>query len=118
MGMEAVIRRLEDCYRTPCFTGLSVETDGEIVGFVLGYIEQWDVIRHFHLKEMCVVPDQQRRGVGSVLMATLEENLKNQGVERLYLTTARESPAQAFYASQEFHVSDKIILMSKRLDAK
>ena len=113
---ESVARRLDDIYQTPGFYGLLCQIEGETVGFALGTIEQWDANKHFYLKEMCVVSAQQRRGVGAALLNALEENLINEGVERLYLHTARDTPAQAFYQKQGFFVSARIIMMSKRLN--
>lgn len=112
---KAVTRRFADCYHTPGFYGLVVTVGGEIVGFAIGYIEQWDNSKHFYLKEMCVAPEQQRLGIGTALMNTLEKNLKDQDVEKLYLHTAQDTYAQSFYAKQGFYVSSKMIMMAKWL---
>lgn len=113
--IETVAERLEDCYRTPGFYGLIVRIENEVVGFAMGNTERWDKTKHFYLKEMCVASDHQRRGVGTELMNALERELKNQGVGRIYLHTARDSPAQGFYDKQGFYVSAKMIMMSKWL---
>ncbi len=112
---EAVARRLEDIFQTPGFYGLLCQIEGETTGFVLGNIEQWDETKHFHLREMCVIIVQQRRGVGAALMNALEENLASEGVQKLYLHTARETPAQSFYEKQGFAISARMIMMSKQL---
>ena len=114
---EAVARRLDDINQTPGFYGLLCTIEDETVGFALGTIEQWDVSKHFYLKEMCVVSAQQRRGVGVALLSALEENLKSKGVAKIYLHTARDMPAQSFYEKQGFYVSARMIMMSKWLNA-
>ncbi len=115
---EAVSQRLEDCYHTPGFYGLIAEAGVGSIGFVLGYMEQWGKSTHFYLKEMCIASEQQRRGIGAALMNALEADLKAKGIEKIYLLTARDSSAQAFYTSCGFYVSSKMILMSKFLNPK
>lgn len=65
---EAARRRLEDCFRTPGFQGWVTETDGVLSALALGYREPYNRECHFFLKEMCVRPAWQRRGVGRGLM--------------------------------------------------
>ena len=115
---EAVERRLHDIYQTPGFYGLLCAVDGEAVGFAIGIIEQWDKSKHFYLKEMCVASAQQRRGIGAALLNALQENLVIEGVTKIYLHTARATPAQSFYEKQGFYVSDKMIMMAKWLNAE
>ncbi len=112
---KAVARRFDDCWRTPGFFGLLATSEEGIAGFALGQLEQWDTRRHFHLREMCVALEMQRRGVGSQLMQALEDHLREAGVGRIVLHTARESDAQAFYDRCGFHTSAKMVMMSKRL---
>ncbi|BCM93257.1 hypothetical protein IAD21_05146 [Abditibacteriota bacterium] len=114
---DAVMRRLEECYRTPHFYGLLAKVEGRAVGFALGYGEQWDQSQHFYLKEMCVAADLQRSGVGTALMEALEQNLKGRGVEKIYLYTARDTSSQNFYEKQGFYVSSKMIMMAKWLSS-
>jgi ribosomal protein S18 acetylase RimI-like enzyme len=115
---DAVVQRFEDCYHTPGFYGLAATINGAIVGFAIGHIEQWDSSKQFYLKEMCVASEQQRSGIGTALMYALEENLRDQNVEKLYLHTARDTYAQAFYEKQGFYVSPRMIMMAKALKPK
>ncbi len=113
---EAVAQRIEDCYHTPGFYGLTVRIGDEVVGFAVGYTERWDTGKHFYLKEMCVASEHQRRGIGTALMNVLEGKLKHEGVEKLYLHTARDTSAQAFYEKRGFYVSSRMIMMAKSLN--
>jgi ribosomal protein S18 acetylase RimI-like enzyme len=116
--VESVALRLDDCYRTPGFIGVAVRAESEIVGFAVGYIERWDKGQHFYLKEMCVATEQQNGGVGTALLLALEERLKAKGAEKLYLLTARDTSAQAFYEKRGFYVSPRMVMMSKWLSPK
>lgn len=108
-------RRFNDCWRTPGFFGLLAQSEEQIVGFALGCVEQWNTNRHFHLREMCVAPQRQRRGVGRQLMQALEDHLREAGVGKITLHTARDSDAQTFYDRCGFHTSARLVMMSKRL---
>ena len=113
--IDGVQKRLEDCYHTPGFYGLVARNTTDVLGFVAGYVEQWDTSKHYFLKEMCVARAYQRHGDGTTLMQTLDTQLHINGVERIYLLTARDGTAQAFYQTCGFYVSPKMILMAKRL---
>lgn len=67
---------------------------------------------HYFLKEMCV----KRRGVGTQMLEHLEKVLRSDGVQKLYLLTARDSSAQAVYQKNGFYISPKMILMGKYLE--
>ncbi len=117
-GAEAIAQRFSDCYHTPGFYGLIAGRDGKAVGFAIGYVEQWDTDKHFYLKEMCVAAQQQRLGIGTALVEALEQDLRNQGVKKLYLHTSRDAYAQSFYEKRGFYVSSKMIMMAKWLQPR
>jgi aminoglycoside 6'-N-acetyltransferase I len=117
--------RLEEIGRTPGFYGvIAYEDEGavlpvsseQVLGFAMGYTEQWKQGRHFYLTEMCVVPHCQRRGIGTAIMEALCQGLVAMGVEAIYLLTLRDSPAAVFYEKSGFNISPRMILMGKRLD--
>jgi ribosomal protein S18 acetylase RimI-like enzyme len=82
---SSVIRRFEDCQRTPGFYGLCWQEDSRIEAFAFGYFEQWDENQHFYLKEMCVATQKQRCGIGTQLLDVLTEKLRENGVTKLFL---------------------------------
>ena len=107
--------RLADILATPGALGFAL-LDREFLGFVLGFTEPWYDGAHFYLKEMCVQTGRQRMGLGSRPLQHLEQALREQGIQRVYLLTAREGPAQAFYAKHGYYTSPKMCLMAHRLD--
>ena len=110
--------RLQEIVGTPGFFGIvaaSKTEEANLLGFALGYTEQWNRQKHYYLKEMCVHPDVQHQGVGSAIMQVLEEAVAAQQVSKIYLLTARASSAEAFYQKCGFYVSTKMIMMGKYL---
>ena len=112
---SVVEQRLTDLINTPGFYGLATYQDAAMIGFILGQIEPWCQASHFYIKEMCVAPDWQRRGIGTQLLHQLAEDLAQRGVEKLYLLTARASSAEAFYRKCGFYISAKMVMLGMYL---
>lgn len=111
----AMVReRLGQILATPGFYGV-VDVEDGIVAFAMGFAEPWHEGYHFYLKEMCVAPGFQRKGIGGSLMEHLSDELTVQGVTRIYLLTARGDIAESFYQKSGFYTSPKMILMARRL---
>jgi GNAT superfamily N-acetyltransferase len=112
---ELVRARLDQILQTPGCYGVIYESKRGIEAFALGICEPWHEGCHFYLKEMCVRHDVQRQGVGSTLMHDLCTQVRALGASRVYLLTAREGMAEAFYQKLGFYTSPKMILMAQRL---
>lgn len=82
-----------------------------VEAFAVGYIEQDDEREIFCLKTLCVRPDAQGRGVGSRLMQLLKDKLGKMGVNFIYLTTHKETPAESFYKKIGYRVSHEDVIM-------
>lgn len=113
--LSSAIPRLKETFEHPGFFGLKADSDSKIVGFVMGYTETWHEKKHYYLKEMCVIPEKQRRGIGSSLLDELKKHLIYRQGSNIYLLTLRDSQAQSFYAKNGFYVSDTMIVMGLSL---
>ena len=114
-SVEAAAERLGRLMAHPDFVGVSATDGSALVGFALGYTERWVRGSHFHLKEMCVDPAQQRGGIGGALLDGLVAELKGRGVDAVFLETRPGSPAASFY---EKHGFKPLQLASFKLDLK
>lgn len=109
-------QRLSEILDTPNSFGCSVVFDGELLGFGLGYCEQWFDSGHYYLKEMCIKQDYQGRGLGKALLRWIEEAMVDAGdVDRIYLLTARGDRAEGFYTRLGYRASPRMIMMSRKL---
>ncbi|ADJ17089.1 GNAT family N-acetyltransferase [Halalkalicoccus jeotgali] len=113
---ETARRRLSQIIETPGYRGYGASVRGELVGLVMGNLEQWYTGEHFYLKEMCVCPSQQRHGIGTTLIAHLIETLQKESVERVYLLTMQESPARAFYENNGFRLDEQMGMQSLQIE--
>ena len=67
----------------------TVEDDGKVVGFVSGLTEH----KWFYLSDLWVEETRRRQGLGSELLAMMEEKAKSVGMEHVYTwTTGRINP--------------------------
>jgi aminoglycoside 6'-N-acetyltransferase I len=114
-ALDTAKKQLAWHLRVPGCVGL-VSANDEIVAFAVGYREPTDVGDVFNLSIFCVKPDLQRTGVGTRLLRTLEERLRQTGVRTVYLGTRRGTPAEAFYAKHGYGASAEDIEMSRDLD--
>ena len=112
---DKALTYLQDLLATPRSSGVVAETEGNVVGFVLGRAEQRDQNVQFYLSEMCVLAEHQGQGVGKRLLRELEATLKQQGIAKLYLLTTRSGSAEAFYHACGFYTSEKMVMLGKYL---
>ncbi|MBE9054015.1 GNAT family N-acetyltransferase [Nostocales cyanobacterium LEGE 11386] len=113
--IESAFSRLEAFYNIPMSHSIVAFLEDQIIGFAMGYIEIWHQGKSFYLKEICVEPTKHRSGIGTKIMDVLSQNLVNIGVNKIYLLTARDSPASVFYSKCGFCNNSQIIMMSKTL---
>lgn len=108
--------RLTDIFNHRKFLGVGVyDEEQNIIGFLAGYTERWLNSNHFNLNEICIKTALQNQGIGSKLIATLEMLCKQNYINRIYLLTERAGQAEAFYKKNDFYISPRMIMMSKRL---
>ena len=112
---DTALRRLTEIAHTPGFMGLKALEEHGLVGFVMGYAESFDDGVDFYIKEMCVLPSHQRKGVGKALLEELERGLVSKGVRKMYLLTSRGTFAAGFYEQKGFNISERMIMMGKWL---
>lgn len=103
--------RLAQVTGSPGFYGLVAVRDTEVVGLALGYRRRHPAGDFFLLDEMCVESGMRRGGVGNWLVARLRHDLAEEGVSRVVLLTAWDSPARHFYEKNGFHEAASTVLM-------
>ena len=83
------------------------ESDGEVVGFAIA-APDGDHEATYHLYRIYVHPDHWSEGVGTELLAHLEDELRGRGADRLRLSVfAENETAVGFYESRGFERTDE-----------
>ncbi len=80
---------------------VALEPDGAPIGFAVASAHG----RRMHLEELDVLPEHGRKGVGSALVAAVEDHAQNSGCVEITLTTFGDVPWNApLYARLGFEV--------------
>lgn len=86
--------------RTPLILGLY--DNGEFIGVSIGNIKHWCRGTEYFIEELCIRTDLQGRGYGSLFFALIENYLKEQGLNQIFLHTDHNMPAYDFYRKRGF----------------
>lgn len=89
--------------------------DEEIIGFAMGYCEQFFDAPIYFLTEIVVIPTHQGKGLGSQMMIHIENYLKNINVSKILLLSANDELHKHFYEKLGYAESKNIICMQKKL---
>ena len=112
---ERALAHLQDGLEAPGALGLVARDGVRVVGFVLGHRKMRDLSVSFYIQEMCILEAYRGQGVGRQIVAALEAKLAEQSISSLYLLTARNSAAEAFYEKLGFYNNEGVVVMTKRL---
>ena len=73
--------------------------DQQVTGYILG----WKVMYEFHLNNIAVHSDFQRRHIGRSLIQHVKNRLQSQNIQRIYLeVSGKNKPAKQLYESMGF----------------
>ena len=109
---EKAYRYIRDLTLTPGFMGYTYWTDGEIVAFCFGILDNYFEGTMFNVEELAVASSQHGQGIGSKIMQLLEIKLAGYGVAAITLQTSRNLPAYKFYLKNEYEeMTENISLM-------
>lgn len=112
---ETAKERLTDLLNTPKFLGFLFHVDHNPVGFIAGNSKVSYQGLTFYLAELCVNNQLQGKGYGSKMLHSLEDELQKRGIKSLYLLTANDGLAEAFYRKNDYVVNEHRIVMKKSL---
>ncbi|QGH32786.1 GNAT family N-acetyltransferase [Gracilibacillus salitolerans] len=105
--------RLTDLYNTPKFLGLTLYRGRELVGFIGGNKKRTPQGIVFYIAELCINNDIQGKGLGSLLLESLEEQLQENKVSSIYLITSNGGLAERFYIKKDYEMNENRIIMKK-----
>ncbi|KRF58491.1 GNAT family acetyltransferase [Bacillus sp. Soil745] len=115
---ETVKERLSDLLHTPKFLGFLFHIDHKPVGFIAGNSKVSDQGLTYYLAELCVNNQMQGKGHGSKMLRALEAELQKREIKSLYLLTANDGLAEAFYLKNDYVVNEDRVVMKKNFFEK
>jgi N-acetylglutamate synthase-like GNAT family acetyltransferase len=115
---EGLRRRMQDYIKKDPEANLVAETEGKVVGFVIGGIKDWEfgVEKSGWLEIIGIHPKYMGQGIGRMLGKRLLEHFKKKSIKNIY-TVARWDSGDllAFFKSIGFDRSD-FINLERRLE--
>jgi len=84
-----------------------------VYGFVMGYFKQYDDIVGYTLEEIVIACQYQNKGLGSILLAALEEKVKEAGAACIELQAVNAEMHEKFYGKAGFSDAQNFVLKVK-----
>ncbi|MGG3497830.1 GNAT family N-acetyltransferase [Peribacillus simplex] len=112
---ETAEERLSDLLHPPKFLGFLFHIDHNPVGFVAGNSKVSYQGLTFYLAELCVNNEMQGKGRGSKMLQFLEDELQKREIKSLYVLTANDGLAEAFYLKNDYVVIEDRVVMKENL---
>ena len=102
---------IEDSY------SLIMRDDNDMVcGFAMGYFKQYDDIVGYTLEEIVIAYQYQNKGLGSMLLATLESKVKEAGASCVELQAVNDKMHENFYGKAGFANAGNFVMKVKWFD--
>lgn len=102
-------------FSCPGFYGVYMESEGEIIGYVQGQKRLFMDKLTFHIDELCIHPEHQRKGFGAALLSYLKKELAAQDVSEISLMTGQNASIHRFYQQAGFQLETDVVIMNMEL---
>ena len=96
---------------------LIMKDDDIVYGFVMGYFKQYDDIVGYTLEEIIISYQYQNQGLGSKLLAALEEKVKEAGASCVELQAVNDEMHEKFYGKAGYSNAKNFVLKVKWFDS-
>ena len=97
------------------FEGLNygLLSDGKLIAAALGSVRHWWEGTNDNIEEFCVDKKLQGRGVGSLFMSRIEEDIRARGLAGIFLQTDSDKPSYKFYKKNGYNELGKHVSFYK-----
>ena len=112
---EATFKRIHQVWSREDSLCLILENCGEILGFSMGYFEQYDDLSAFDLVEIVIAHKYQNQGIGTKFMLELERRVKEMGGAMIQLQAVNDALHDQFYSKLNYRNCSNLVLKSKFL---
>ncbi|MBQ7942569.1 MAG: GNAT family N-acetyltransferase [Lachnospiraceae bacterium] len=88
---ETAQKRIRQVLKTEdSYSLIMTDDSGEVCGFAMGYFKQYDDIIGYTLEEIIISYNHQNKGLGSLLLSTLETKVKEAGASCVELQAVKD----------------------------
>lgn len=112
---ETVYKRIHQVWSHEDSLCLVLEEGGQVLGFSMGYFEQYDDLKAYDLIEIVIAHGYQNQGLGTRFMLEIERQVKELGGAMIQLQAVNDEMHEHFYGSLNYQTCHNLVLKSKFL---
>jgi GNAT superfamily N-acetyltransferase len=99
---ETAYKRIHQVWRIEDSYCVILEHDQELIGFAMGYFEQYDDLFAYDLIEIVINFTYQNKGIGTSFMLELERRVKAMGAAMIQLQAVNDNMHEHFYGNLQY----------------
>ena len=112
---ETTYKRIHQVWSREDSLCMILERGGEVLGFVMGYFEQYDDIQAYDLVEIVIAHGYQGQGIGTRFMGMIETKVREFGGAMIQLQAVNDEMHNRFYGKLNYQNCSNLVLKSKWL---
>lgn len=112
---ETTYKRIHQVWSREDALCFILEKGEEVLGFVMGYFEQYDDIKAYDLVEIVIAHQYQNQGIGTELMLEVEKRVKKAGGAMIQLQAVNDEMHEKFYGKLQYNTCNNFVLKAKWL---
>ena len=112
---ETTYKRIHQVWNHEDSYCLILEDNGTVIGFAMGYFEQYDDCFAYDLVEIVVSTKLQNQGIGTKFMNELEKRIKEKGAMLIQLQAVNDDHHNHFYGKLGYKDAANLTLKTKIL---
>lgn len=93
------------------FVGYVVEANDKIIAVSIGFLKPWIKGEEYYIDQFYVDYNSQGKGIGTVFLSKIKEQLKELGINAIILATERGFPSYDFYKKNGFSQLDDLCFL-------
>lgn len=110
---ETTYKRIHQVFSKEDSLCFIFEKNEEVIGFIMGYFEQYDDLKAYDLVEIVIAYPYQNKGIGTKCMLELEKQVKEAGGAMIQLQAVNDEIHEKFYSKLEYKDATNLVLKSK-----
>lgn len=114
-SLEATYKRIHQVWSREDSMCLLFEKEGTLIGFGMGYFEQYDDLKAYDLIEIVIDYPYQNKGYGTACMMELETRIKLAGGAMIQLQAVKDEMHEHFYGKLQYQDVRNLVLKTKWL---
>ena len=112
---ETTYKRIHQVWSREDSICMILERGGEVLGFVMGYFEQYDDIQAYDLVEIVIAHEHQGQGIGTAFMGLIEARVKELGGAMIQLQAVNDEMHTHFYGKLGYKDTRNLVSKAKWL---